>query len=67
MFAAKFRMGHALFDALLSDERGSNSIEYGLLGSLLAVICIIILTQVSDQIVISWQKIGDTLSVANTP
>ena len=53
--------------ALKADEGATTAIEYSLLGALLAVACIVAITQLSDEIVASWTTISDAMSAATTP
>ena len=48
----------------LADESGPTSIEYGLIAALISVVCIAAMTFVGQQLLASYNRIGNALAGA---
>jgi pilus assembly protein Flp/PilA len=51
----------------LRDEEGASMVEYGLLAALIAVVCIISITNVGTELNIVFGKVASALNGANNP
>lgn len=55
-----------LIQRFVKDESGVTAIEYGLIAALIAVVIIVSVDLLGDQLVITFDKIKNALVVANT-
>lgn len=50
--------------ALVSDEKGVTAVEYGVIGALIIVVCIVTITALGTRLDVAFQQIRDALPAA---